>query len=480
MPALKSKQYPSMSSASMLVCLALQLFQPALAQYSLPQDQMSIPPVQDGGLPITNPSQSQNGFAPGTVPQSQNGATPYAVPQSQNGAAPAAVPQTPNGTPPMTLPPLDPAPVPIPDADSQPQGAQIPNNGAPNVPLYVGPDLTERLTLRKGMQIVFPIKNGLDTRWQLIGNYNFIADIEYNDQRGYRFDWRMTSPANVQGLRAVEPEDIKDAYKVSLFYPANESQSLIGFTSIVRVSDFLYHKLKSGQVAQFATDGPDSPVVMKRETRSVAHEIRAEGIDKVTVEIDGVHVPVRAIKARTDAGWTYWILDNPRFPIMLAGTGPFQWADLKFNNTGILPKANKKSPGGAGGDLNKAKREADNVIKQLKSKGQATSYLILFDFDSDKLRPLSQQILNELSKYLLENPTLRLTVEGHTCTIGGKDYNLKLSTRRANSVKDYLEHCGVAEHKLKPIGYGFSKPIATNKTNAGRAKNRRVVFTEIK
>jgi outer membrane protein OmpA-like peptidoglycan-associated protein len=439
-----------MSIALILVCLALQLFQPALAQYSLPQDQMSIPPVQDGGLPVTIPT-PQNGGAPGTVPPAQ-----------QDNA-------------PLTLPPVDPTPLPPSDAGAMPPQS---DNGGPNTPLYVGPDLTERLTLRKGMRIVFPIKNGLDTRWQLVGNYNFIADIEYNDQRGYRFDWQMTSPANVQGLRAVEPEDIREAYKVSLFYPANESQSLIGFTSIVRISDFLYQRLKSGEVVQFATDGPDSPLVMKRETRAVAHEIRAEGIDKVTVEIDGVHAPVRAIKARTDVGWTYWILDNPRFPIMLAGTGPFQWADLKFSNTGII-KA-KKSPGGAGGDLNKAKREADNVIKQLKSKGQATSYLILFDFDSDKLRPLSQQILDELSKYLLDNPTLRLTVEGHTCNVGGKDYNLKLSSRRADSVKNYLEHCGVAEHKLKPIGYGFSKPIASNKTSAGRAKNRRVVFTEIK
>ena len=494
MPTLKRKQYPIISSALMTLCLALQLFQTAWAQNSLPQDQMSIPPVQEGGLPVTAPS-TQNGWPPLTTPQAQNGGMPLTAPQGQNGGMPLTAPQAqnggmpqtqngglpfnnspaPNGSAPLTLPPLDPSPVPPPIE----QTPLIPNSNAPNVPLYVGPDLTEKLLLRKGMRIVFPIKNGLDTRWQLIGDYNFITDIEYNDKRGYRFDWRMTSPANVQGLRAVEPEDIKDAYKVSMFYPANEAQALVGFTSIVRISDSLYHQLKSGAVAQFATDGPDSPVVMKRETRAIARDIRAEGIDKVTVEIDGVHVPVRAIKARTDVGWTYWILDNPRFPIMLAGTGPFQWADLKFSNTGILPKTSKR-PGGAGGDLNKAKREADNVIKQLKAKGQATSYLILFDFDSDKLRPLSQQILDELAKYLLENPTLRLTVEGHTCTIGGKEYNQKLSTRRANSVKNYLEHCGVAEHKLKPIGYGFSKPIATNKTNAGRAKNRRVVFTEIK
>jgi len=345
------------------------------------------------------------------------------------------------------------------------------------------PDFTDKLQLRKGLRITFPIKNGLDTKWQLVGDYNFICDVEYNDHRGYRFEWKMTHPANIAGLRAVEPEDIKDAYKVSLFYPANEAQSLVGFTSIVRISDHLYRKLKTGEVTQFSLDGPDSPLVLKKETRPNPHEIRAEGVESVTIELDGMRVPVRAIKATTDVGWSYWILDNPEFPLMLQGTGPFQWSELKLSYAdGLFPKPKQKRPsgGGTGGDLNKAKREADNVIKQLKSKGQATSYLILFDFDSDKLRPLSQQILTELSKYLVSNPDLRLTVEGHTCTIGGKDYNLNLSNRRAKSVKNYLGQCGVTEDRLKPIGYGFSRPVASNKTNAGRAKNRRVVFTEIK
>lgn len=393
------------SSAMIVLCWAVSVSKPALAQDSLPQDQMSIPPV----------------------------------------------------------------PTDVSAASAPP-------------PPSITTDFTDKLVLRKDMRITFPITQGLDTRWQLVGDYNFICHIEYNDARGYRFDWQMTHPANIRGLRAVEAEDIRDAYKVSLFYPADEAQSLVGYTSIVRISDHLYHHLKTGQPTQFSLDGPDTPLVLKRETKPIAREIRGEGVETLTVEVDGMRVPVRAIKAQTDVGWTYWILDNPRFPIMLAGNGPFQWGNLKFTYPGGLIRKSPKigKGGGTGGDLNKARREADNVIKQLKDKGQATSYLILFDFDSDKLRPLSQQILNELSKYLLDNPTLRLTVEGHTCNIGGKEYNDRLSARRANSVKEYLEHCGVAEHKLKPIGYGFSKPIASNKTNAGRAKNRRVVFTEIK
>jgi len=57
-------------------------------------------------------------------------------------------------------------------------------------------------------------------------------------------------------------EDLKNAHKVSLVYPDNESATLVGFTSIVRISDYLYNKLKQGSKVEFELDGPDSPLVM--------------------------------------------------------------------------------------------------------------------------------------------------------------------------------------------------------------------------
>lgn len=430
-------------TSAIIFCIFGVTMLPVAAQSPSPQDQLSIPPLVQPVQPPDAPADAQ-------------------------------------GTP--VPPPLTPG---------QQQQSSTPNLPAPRVPLVpIAPltlqppsspgDFTDKLVLKKGLKIIFPITNGLDTRWHIVGNYNFICDVEYNDARGYRFDWQMTHPANVVGLRAVEPEDRKDAYKVSFFYPANESQALVGFTSIVRISDHLYHQLKTGQVTRFELDGPESPLVYKHEVMPLPHEIVAEAYESVTVIIDGMRLPVRAIRAKTDAGWTYWILDNPQFPIMLQGTGPFQWKELKLNYAGGLFPRTPISNGGTGGDLNKAKREANNLIKQLKSKGQATSYMILFDFDKDVLKPLSKQILDEISKYLIANPDIRLSVEGHTCTIGGKSYNLNLSDRRAHSVKKYLVDCGVSEERLNPIGYGFAKPVASNKTSKGRAKNRRVVFTELK
>lgn len=440
---LETSKFALTVTTAIIFCIFGVTMLPVAAQTPTPQDQLSIPPIVQPVQPPDAPADAQSSPVPPPLPPGQ---------QQQSSSPNLPVPA-------------------VPLTPTAPLAVQPPSSPS---------DFTDKLVLRKGLKIVFPIKHGLDTRWHLVGDYNFICNVEYNDARGYRFDWQMTNPANIAGLRAVEAEDRKGAYKVSFFYPANESQSLVGFTSIVRVSDYLYQQLKTGQVTKFELDGPDSPLVYKREIYPLPHEIVAEGYESVTVIIDGMRLPVRAIRAKTDAGWTYWILDNPQFPIMLQGTGPFQWSELKLDYAdGLFPR---KQPvgGGTGGDLNKAKREADNLIKQLKSKGQATSYLILFDFDSDKLKPLSRQILDELAKYLVANPEIRLSVEGHTCTIGGKSYNLNLSGRRAKSVKKYLVDCGVSEDRMNPIGYGFAKPVASNKTSKGRARNRRVVFTELK
>lgn len=68
-----------------------------------------------------------------------------------------------------------------------------------------------------------------------------------------------------------------------------------------------------------------------------------------------------------------------------------------------------------------------------------------------------------------------ITVEGHTDSVGGVDSNLKLSTQRAEAVKDYLStNLGDAQASIKAVGYGYQKPLASNKTASGRAQNRRV------
>ena len=75
-------------------------------------------------------------------------------------------------------------------------------------------------------------------------------------------------------------------------------------------------------------------------------------------------------------------------------------------------------------------------------------------------------------------PDTTVEIEGHTDNVGSEAYNLDLSKRRAESVKNYLvENLGIDPARLSAAGYGFSRPIADNNTREGRAQNRRVVAT---
>ena len=86
----------------------------------------------------------------------------------------------------------------------------------------------------------------------------------------------------------------------------------------------------------------------------------------------------------------------------------------------------------------------------------------------------------DIIQILNEYPTAKFTVEGHTDSVGSDKLNQKLSEERANSVRDFLIDKGIDAGRLTAIGYGESKPIATNNTRAGRAQNRRVEINLVK
>ena len=92
---------------------------------------------------------------------------------------------------------------------------------------------------------------------------------------------------------------------------------------------------------------------------------------------------------------------------------------------------------------------------------------------SAKILPASFKSLNELAALLIADNTLMIDISGHSDNTGSADKNKELSQLRAESVKKYILGKGVSESRIKAIGYGPEKPIADNKTAAGRAKNRR-------
>jgi len=97
-----------------------------------------------------------------------------------------------------------------------------------------------------------------------------------------------------------------------------------------------------------------------------------------------------------------------------------------------------------------------------------------FELDSATLDPDSRHILDEVATSLLAWPEVRVEVGGYTDSSGNDAYNLDLSRRRAEAVRDYLVARGVSSSRLEAHGYGESDPIADNATAEGRARNRRV------
>ncbi|MFA7403351.1 MAG: OmpA family protein [Pelobacteraceae bacterium] len=102
--------------------------------------------------------------------------------------------------------------------------------------------------------------------------------------------------------------------------------------------------------------------------------------------------------------------------------------------------------------------------------------MINFDVDKYNIKPQYHPELKTVGDFLKEFPTSHGDIAGHTDSTHTRAYNQKLSERRANSVKEYIiKNFGIAPERLTSSGYGEDKPIATNKTKAGRAKNRRIV-----
>lgn len=125
-------------------------------------------------------------------------------------------------------------------------------------------------------------------------------------------------------------------------------------------------------------------------------------------------------------------------------------------------------------DFRQRLRQDESVINTKIVLSQVT-----FEADQYKLLPESRPILKELKDVMVEHPGLRINILGHTGNIGHDQYNLTLSLERARIVKDYLEKLGIQESRIQHHGFGESRPIATNSSDEGRKKNRRIEFEVI-
>ena len=120
------------------------------------------------------------------------------------------------------------------------------------------------------------------------------------------------------------------------------------------------------------------------------------------------------------------------------------------------------------------------VTQEVQKKLNDFAKTILFDLGKATIKPESADVLDNIVKVLNEFKKAKFSVEGYTDSTGNKAKNIKLSEARANSVKDYLVAKGIAADRLSAKGFGPEKPVADNKTKAGREQNRRVEINLVK
>jgi outer membrane protein OmpA-like peptidoglycan-associated protein len=116
-------------------------------------------------------------------------------------------------------------------------------------------------------------------------------------------------------------------------------------------------------------------------------------------------------------------------------------------------------------------------LTPIKAGEQITLNNIFFDFNSAVLKAASLTELNKLLEMLRENTGLRIRISGHTDNVGDAAYNKKLSTDRALAVRDFLISNGIDAGRIEYEGFGDTKPVASNASEAGRKKNRRTEVT---
>jgi len=198
------------------------------------------------------------------------------------------------------------------------------------------------------------------------------------------------------------------------------------------------------------------------DTPAVKYIVRRQGAGDlafpVLVNDQAVELPVMDILCKHpdgDEGHVY-VLDDPDNPMFLAAAsttlGREQVSKIYWDT-----------------------KRPDDLADQLEKNGRAKVYDLYFDFASSTLRSESDKVLKEIAQVMRQHPDWKLRVEGHTDNIGGDRSNLELSKHRAAAVVTAL----VADYSIDPnrfasAGFGASRPVDTNDTVEGRARNRRV------
>lgn len=262
-------------------------------------------------------------------------------------------------------------------------------------------------------------------------------------------------------VRFVEPGP--NPTGIVLEPPASTPEPIDGATG-----DFPYLKPLAG--AAFRSGGKDSRPLMVTLPGSTTPEMVAES----TLARSYARPPqlsnlafVSAYKeALLKAGWAIvWEFNSADAALIAhyAKGSRDLWASLHLGGESLGINV-----GDVGGDLKAALGRSCHVAL----------YGVLFDFDKSALQPVSDGVLERVRDLLEKNRALQLEVQGHTDNVGDGAYNQRLSEARAAAVVSWLTGHGIDGARLSSAGFGMTRPVADNKLDTGRAKNRRVEIAD--
>ncbi len=384
-----------------------------------------------------------------------------------------------------------------------------------------GAEARTKVPLRQGLTVVTAVA-------QFGGDYESIKQVQQVNATSMRLSYRADNVPNpleglqkltgekapktsgsISGQRLIRNQDLQSAHDYMQWFSPNQPEVMPGTTAI-SVSREVLAELKDkgetqfsfragglkgmagsllGALGQMAGGGaPGAP----KEAQDLAAMGKEEctlkragsGLASFPVLLNDQRVSLPAVHAQcsTDNGVAdFYFLDDLDNPLALAWklgeagdtlqlvkiSYPLQLEAQSPRGSGS-PASSQAAPAGSGGG-------GQQIEQELKQKGQAEVYGIYFDFASDKIKPESEPVLREIADALDHNPAWKLRVEGHTDNIGGDDYNMDLSQRRAEAVKLALvSRYHIAAGRLTPQGFGATRPKESNDTLAGRARNRRV------
>lgn len=359
------------------------------------------------------------------------------------------------------------------------------------------PGATGPAPLKPGMLVVTALADAS-------GDYESMKSVTNIDDTGVSIAYKSAHPKQetasqgestqsheVSITRKVLTADLDSAHEYAEVFGSNDPESYPGTTAISASREVLSELHQKGATSfAFRPDGLKGAIgslvsMFGGLTGGNTKDVNGVSLDKFQKEQcdlkregNGLYafpvllndqpttLPALRANCTTDDGLAdFYILDQADYPLMLSwklGSG----STLQVIKITYPPPPKTKQP------------EPSAMEQQLKEKKKVEIYGIYFDFASDRLKPESTPVLQEIAGVLKDNPDWKLTVSGHTDSIGGDASNLDLSTRRAAAVKQALvTQYHVAPDRLTTDGFGASRPVDTNDTLAGRARNRRVELT---